>query len=59
MGSKNIKSFKITVYVNTRNAARFLKCNISSPILENELRKEKAWYLYHKIRFNYLRNCWE
>lgn len=52
-------SFKITVYVNTRNAARFLKENINHPILENELRKEKAWYLYHKLRFNYLRNCWE
>lgn len=52
-------SFRITVYVNTRNAARFLKCNISNPILENELREEKAWYLYHKLRFNYLRNCWE
>lgn len=52
-------SFRITVYVNTRNAARFLMENINHPILENELRKEKAWYLYHKIRFNYLRNCWE
>lgn len=52
-------SFRITIYVNTRNATRFLKYNINNPILENELRKEKAWYLYHKIRFNYLRNCWE
>lgn len=52
-------SFKITVYVNTRNAARFLKCNISSPILENELREEKAWYLYHKLRYLYMRGWWD
>ena len=52
-------SFRIDIYVNTRNAARFLMDNINNPILQNELRKEKAWYLYHKLRFNYLRNCWE
>lgn len=52
-------SFKITVYVNTRNAARFMKEGISHPILENELRKEKAWYLYNRFRYEKMREWWE
>ncbi len=52
-------SFKITVYVNTRNATRFLRCNVGHPMLQNELRKEKAWYLYNRLRYYYLQNIWE
>ena len=52
-------SFTITVYVNTRNATRFLRCNVGHPMLQNELRKEKAWYLYNRLRYYYLQNIWE
>ena len=52
-------SFRITVYVNTKNATRFLRCNVGHPMLQNELRKEKAWYLYNRLRYYYLQNIWE
>lgn len=52
-------SFTITVYVNIGNATRFIRCNVGHPMLQNELRKEKAWYLYNRLRYYYLQNIWE
>ena len=56
---KEEASFRITVYVNIGNAIRFLRCNVGHPMLQNELRKEKAWYLYNRLRYYYLQNIWE
>lgn len=50
---------RMDVYVNTRNATRFLRYNIGHPMLKNELRKEKAWYLYNRLRYYYLQQIWE
>lgn len=47
------------VYVNTRNANRFIKnytYNFNKPIMKIWLRAEKAWYLYNKIRTERMRN---
>ena len=59
--------YKMPVYVNTRNASRFISkyavdrledSKIGVLIIDN-LRIEKAWYLYNKIRYNYLRQWWD
>lgn len=53
-------------YVNTSNYKRFFpqiekedfdKPNIGN-ILKDSLRREKAWYLYHKLKFNKMRHWW-
>lgn len=56
--SKRYVSLK---YVNSRNWHRFFpKDNINkdSILIKDELRKEKAWYLYNLIRYRELRHWW-
>ena len=46
--------------VNTKNANRFSeKIYNNSPIYLDLLRKNKAWYLYNKLKYNYLFNWWD
>lgn len=50
-------------YINTKNWKRFcpkaIKFNWKSPIIKDYLRREKAWYLYNKFRFGYMRTWWD
>jgi hypothetical protein len=46
--------------VNVKNANRFSeKIYNNSPIYLDLLRKNKAWYLYNKLKYNYLFNWWD
>lgn len=55
----------LPVYVNARNSKRFSKVD-SEKYLDPEcgnlwkdcLRVQKAWYLYNKLKYQYLRNWW-
>ena len=56
----------ISTYVNTRNAARFVKNPNTyesdvptSNLFEVDLRQIKAFYLYQKIRLYKLQNLWD
>ena len=59
--------YKMPVYVNTRNASRFISKyaidKLENPrigvLITDNLRIEKAWYLYNKIRYNHLRDWWD
>ena len=51
------------IYVNTRNSKRFVDWyddnNSLRELLQDQLRIEKAWYLYYKIRKEYTRLWWD
>lgn len=49
----------INVYVNKRNSRRFVNFDVTNPVFRYELRKQKAWLLYHKMRYYYLQQIWE
>lgn len=58
--------YEATKYVNTRNAYRFSRIpleNYTKPnfgaLLLDDLRVEKAWHLYHKLRKYHLREWWD
>ena len=50
-------------YINTRNWQRFYpsKCNLdfSKPIMKDDLREEKAWNLYNKMRYYKMKEWWD
>ena len=50
-------------YINIKNWKRFCPKDTSldwnTPILKDYLRREKAWYLYNKLRFECMRNWWD
>lgn len=48
-------------YINTKNWTRFFKKDsfVEKNWCYNELRKEKAWHLYHLIRLRYMRYFWD
>ena len=56
-------SFVIDKYINTKNYKRFfswLNDNaMKSPSWKIDLRIRKAWYLYHKLREQYMMNWWD
>lgn len=56
-------SFVIDKYINTKNYKRFfswLNDNaMKSPSWKIDLRIRKAWYLYHKLREQYMINWWD
>lgn len=47
-------------YINTRNMNRFISnlCNYESDLLPT-LRTKKAWYLYNKLRYYYMKEWWD
>lgn len=49
-------------YINIKNWKRFCPKDTSldwnTPILKDYLRREKAWYLYNKLRFERMRTWW-
>lgn len=53
-------------YVNHKNAYRFFNKNqlkyvytgSDTRFVDNELREEKAWHLYHKLREYWMRHWW-
>lgn len=48
------------IYINTKNAKRFLRLFDSNNILNiTELRCEKAWYLYNLLRYYKLQEMWD
>lgn len=56
----------IPIYINTRNSKRFVinkQKDFDDPrtgaIYKDDLRQEKAWQLYHKIRMNQMRHWWD
>lgn len=57
---------KMLVYVNKRNFKRFIiekrypisESFYNSEIFKYSLRQQKAWYLYHKLRFYFMREWW-
>lgn len=50
----------LNVYVNRRNLARFYPEGLGeSPMLNNVLRQKKAWFLYNKLRYLYMRGWWD
>lgn len=64
----NDESFwTLDVYVNTKNANRFmskralemLDDHCIKVIMKDELRLEKAWHLYHKLRVYTMREWWD
>lgn len=60
----NNSGYKLNVYVNTRNYSRFIKCsenfkNIDSDLFKDTLRVKKAWYLYNKLRYYWLKSWWD
>lgn len=50
-------------HINTKNWKRFCPKDTSldwnTPILKDYLRREKAWYLYNKLRFERMRSWWD
>ena len=56
-------SFVIDKYINTKNYKRFfswLNDNaMKSPSWKIDLRISKAWYLYNKLREQYMMNWWD
>ena len=56
-------SFVIDKYINTKNYKRFfswLNDNaMKSPSWKIDLRIRKAWYLYHKLREQYMMGWWD
>lgn len=50
-------------HINIKNWKRFwpkaADLDLSKPILQDYLRREKAWYLYNKLRFERMRNWWD
>ena len=50
-------------YINIKNWKRFYPKDVNydwdSPIFKDYLRREKAWYLYNKLRFECMRNWWD
>lgn len=52
--------YYMPVYVNTRNAKRFVEYKGSTDALyQDNLRIQKAWYLYNKIKYYYLFSWWD
>ena len=57
---------KMLVYVNKRNFKRFIiekrypfsESFYNSEVFKYNLRQRKAWYLYHKLRFYFMREWW-
>ena len=55
----------LNAYVNLRNYKRFMNwvpqdsINKKPNFWSTELREEKAWHLYHKIREQYMRSWWD
>lgn len=54
-------SWVLVKYVNIRNAKRFINEDLISdlPIIKEEIRIQKAWYLYNKLRFQNMRKMWD
>ncbi len=54
-------TWHITKYVNTRNWKRFLPDmhDLHHPIEQSDLRREKAWHLYNKLRYERMRTWWD
>lgn len=57
---------EIPLYINTKNRNRFLevsdetiKNNDIKDIILDDIRAEKAWYIYNKIREEHLREWWD
>lgn len=48
-------------YVNVRNASRFYKFqdDYSNPIVQDQVRIAKAWYLYNKLRLHKMQTWWD
>lgn len=50
-------------HINIKNWKRFCPKNADlnwdAPIFKDYLRREKAWYLYNKLRFECMRNWWD
>lgn len=59
------KYYEVDPYVNLRNWKRFLpyfneeNLNKTPKLWSVELREEKAWHLYHRLREQYMRNWWD
>lgn len=56
----------LPVYVNTKNSKRFSKIDPekfndpkSGDLWKDRLRVEKAWYLYNKLKYQYLFGWWD
>ncbi len=60
--NKNLEWY-ITKYVNIRNSHRFYNksnnIDYTIPYWRDSLRIEKAWYLYHKLRYNRMKTWWD
>ena len=49
-----------TKYVNIRNSKRFTHLiNLENPVMKDDLRTRKAWYLYNKLRYYNMKSWWE
>lgn len=57
-GYKDAKYYLVK-YINSRNYNRFVKFEPKNPLLLNELRKEKAWFLYNKLRLYRMQSWWD
>lgn len=59
------KRYHIKPYINIKNYKRFMPWLTDKAIKKHpnlykiDLREEKAWRLYHKIREQYMRNWWD
>lgn len=51
--------YYLVKYINSRNFYRFIKYEPKNPLLLNELRKEKAWFLYNKLRLYRMLSWWD
>lgn len=46
-------------YVNTKNINRFISIDKYDIDILPTLRTEKAWYLYNKLRYYYMKEWWD
>ena len=50
-------------YINTNNWKRFLpsvdNLELNKPIIQDHLRREKAWYIYNKLKYYRMRAWWD
>lgn len=58
--------YTILVYVNYKNALRFSSMELSrytdsksGALWQSQLRVEKAWHIYHRLRLYFMRSWWD
>ena len=59
-GLDNPNKWTLVKYINIKNASRFgISFELEEPLMRDDLRQAKAWYLYNKLRLYRMLTWWE